>query len=289
PLGRYYLYFADHKGGYIRLAFADALEGPWRIHGPGALQLSHSGFPTEPLHPPAEAQPAPQPAIPLAGIAPPGTPGVPDRMVDATCPHVASPDVHVDAERRRIVMYYHGLERFGVQRTRAAVSRDGIRFETPTPTLGPAYFRVFAHEGWTYALTMPGVLYRAADPFGPFERGPALFGPDQRHSAVLRRDHTLHVFWTRVGDAPERIYASTVDLQGDWSGWRASGPVEVLRPERDWEGAGLPLEPSWRSAIAHPVNQLRDPCVFEDAGRTYLLYAVQGEHGIGIAELEILA
>jgi len=35
PLGRYYLYFADHKGSYIRLAYADALEGPWRTHRPG--------------------------------------------------------------------------------------------------------------------------------------------------------------------------------------------------------------------------------------------------------------
>ena len=29
PLGRYYLYFADHKGSYIRLAFADV---PTRHH-----------------------------------------------------------------------------------------------------------------------------------------------------------------------------------------------------------------------------------------------------------------
>ena len=39
PLGRYYLYFADHKGSWIRLAYADALTGPWRIHAPGALPL----------------------------------------------------------------------------------------------------------------------------------------------------------------------------------------------------------------------------------------------------------
>ena len=39
PLGRYYLYFADHKGSYIRLAVADAVEGPWRMHEPGALPL----------------------------------------------------------------------------------------------------------------------------------------------------------------------------------------------------------------------------------------------------------
>ncbi len=27
PLGRYYLYFADHKGSYIRLAYADEITG----------------------------------------------------------------------------------------------------------------------------------------------------------------------------------------------------------------------------------------------------------------------
>ena len=32
PLGRYYLYFADHRGTYIRLAYADELTGPWTMH-----------------------------------------------------------------------------------------------------------------------------------------------------------------------------------------------------------------------------------------------------------------
>ncbi|MCZ6673618.1 MAG: hypothetical protein O7C75_11860, partial [Verrucomicrobia bacterium] len=30
PLGKYYLYFAHHKGKFIRLAYSDAIEGPWR-------------------------------------------------------------------------------------------------------------------------------------------------------------------------------------------------------------------------------------------------------------------
>ena len=34
PLGRYLCYFADHKGSFIRLAYADAIEGPWTIHEP---------------------------------------------------------------------------------------------------------------------------------------------------------------------------------------------------------------------------------------------------------------
>ena len=46
-LGRYYLYFADHKGSYIRLAYADSLEGPWAIHVPGSLHLPESNFLTE--------------------------------------------------------------------------------------------------------------------------------------------------------------------------------------------------------------------------------------------------
>jgi hypothetical protein len=31
PLGRYYLYFSHHKGDYIKPAYADQPEGPWRI------------------------------------------------------------------------------------------------------------------------------------------------------------------------------------------------------------------------------------------------------------------
>ncbi len=67
--------------------------------------------------------------------------------------------------------------------------------------------------------------------------------------------------------------------------WTASAPVEVLRAERVWEGGHLPVEPSQRGAIDVPVNQLRDPAIYEEDGRTYLLYAVAGERGIAIAEV----
>lgn len=285
PLGVYYLYFADHKGGYIRLAYADDLAGPWRVHAPGSLQLEQSGFPTEPPRMPPEAEPLAAARRVRARIAPDGTPGIPDARTDASCPHIASPDVHVDHERRRIVMYYHGLESFGVQRTRVATSVNGIDFADPSGVLGPPYFRVFRHGRFVYAMSMPGVFHRSGDGFSAFETGPMLFPPDQRHSALLARGETLHVFWSRVGDAPERIYASRVDLGGDWRQWWADEPVEILRPDHDWEGANLPVEPSWRSAISIPANQLRDPCIYEEGGQTFLLYAIQGERGIAIAAL----
>ena len=48
PLGHYYLYFSAHKGDYIRLAYADKLEGPWHIYKKGTLHLEESLFPTTP-------------------------------------------------------------------------------------------------------------------------------------------------------------------------------------------------------------------------------------------------
>lgn len=285
-LGKYYLYFADHKGDYIRLAYADRLAGPWKVHAPGSLQLSQSGLPTAPPPTPPDAEEK-LAAGGRANRAPAGTPGIPTLLDDATLPHVASPDVHVDTANRRIVMYYHGLVEFGVQRSRVAVSTNGIDFKTIGGIIGASYMRVIQHGGYHYAMTMPGLVSRSRDGLTAFETGPRLFGPDQRHTALLKRGDALHIFWTRVGDAPERIYVSTVDLTGDWMAWKASEPVEVLRPERPWEGAGLPLVPSYRTAVNRPVNQLRDPAVFEEDGRTYLIYAVKGEAGLGIAELTI--
>jgi hypothetical protein len=281
PLGRYYLYFADHKGDHIRLAYSDSLEGPWRIHAPGALRLEDSLYPTAPLRSPGAKLEPKRP-----GIAPDGTPGIPGMEEDAVTPHIASPDVHVDHSRRRIVMYFHGLHAYRDQRSRVALSEDGLRFAPLPALLGPSYFRVFAHGDAHYALVMPGMLYRSADGLHGFEKVADLFGePLQRHAALLKRGDTLFVFWSRVMDAPESILVSRVDLHGDCRDWRASPPEVLLRPEQDWEGANLPVAPSWRGAINLPVNQLRDPCIFEQDGRVFLLYAVAGESGIGIAEL----
>ena len=43
-LGKYYLYFADHKGDNIKLAYSDKLEGPWKILSGGTLKLENSFF-----------------------------------------------------------------------------------------------------------------------------------------------------------------------------------------------------------------------------------------------------
>jgi hypothetical protein len=256
PLGRYYLYFSHHHGAFIRLATADQLEGPWRVYAPGTLRLEQT----------------------------------------ICSDHIASPDVHLDPVRRRIQMYFHGLlspvpanapanlEAAG-QFSFYAESQDGITFTPQTEILGAPYFRTFAWQGWTYALGMPGIFYRSKDGVTGFERGPVLFSRAMRHTAVLVRGERLHVFYSNAGDCPERILHAEIDLRPDWQAWQ-TGPVEtVLEPEREYEGADLPLEPSRRGWAPERVRQLRDPGIFEEDGRTYLFYSIAGEAGIAGAEI----
>ena len=283
-LGRYYLYFADHKGSYIRLAYADRLEGPWKIHQPGALNIKDTPFPHDP--PPFTEQQMAEYKTRAKAIGL-DVDQFPDLAKEMTTPHVASPDVHVDEKNRRIVMYYHGLESFAQQVTRVATSSDGIHFTSGQEILGRTYWRAFPHGGQTYALAMPGEVYRSSDSLGGFEKGPTLFNPNMRHSAVFQRGHTLYVVWTEVNAAPpERLLLSAIDISGPWETWKESAPVEILRPEKDWEGANLPLAKSLRSFAPGRVNQLRDPAIYEEGGRIYLLYAVAGESGIALAELK---
>lgn len=279
-LGKYYLYFADHKGRYIRLAYADDLLGPWRIHAEGSLQLAGSYLLTEP-----PTGPAAELARLRAAPQPPNLSH--DAFTEATTPHIASPDVHVDEANRRIIMYYHGLNGLGQQVTRAATSADGIHFEARPDVLGRTYFRTFNHDDYVYAMAMPGQFYRSRNALSGFETGPLLFNPNMRHAAFLKRGNTLFVFWTQVGTAPEVIQLSTIDLSADWTTWKESAPVEILRPERAWEGADAPRQPSLRSTAYGHVNQLRDPAIFEEDGRVFLLYAVAGESGIAIAEVKV--
>lgn len=39
-LGKYYLYFANHLGKNIRMAYSNNLKGPWTLYEPGTLQLN---------------------------------------------------------------------------------------------------------------------------------------------------------------------------------------------------------------------------------------------------------
>ena len=249
PLGRYYLYFAHHQGTFIRMAYADDVRGPWTVYPGGVLRLDET----------------------------------------ACREHIASPDVHVLPEQRRIVMYFHGPTAEG-QRSFRATSADGLHFAAERTILGPFYFRAFIHDGAWYAIAKTtdapggGVLLRSPDGIEPFTRGPDIL-PRQRHVAVRKEGDRLRIFYSRGEDCPERILMATMPLVGDWRNWRPGDSVEVLAPERDYEGGALPLRLSRFGAIHEAARELRDPAIFDEDGRLYLFYTGAGESNICGAEL----
>ena len=287
PLGRYYLYFAHHAGKYVRLAYADRLEGPWKLHEGGVLAL--------------DAQTS------VSG-------------------HIASPQAVIDEKNRRVYLFYHGgrpqrktagaeSEAEKGQVSGVAVSGDGLAFKSLERVVGPAYLQVFSHDGRWFALNHGGTLRETARLGEPFEPLAKVIGPDiiaavdpaklgepgampkenrptegpfrytMRHVGVDVAGDKLVVYFSCVGHRPERILCTVIDLTGDPAQWRAQGAYEVLRPEQAWEGADLPLAYSRGGISTERVRELRDPAVFRDGEKAWLVYTGAGEHALGLAAL----
>lgn len=266
------LYFAHHAGTYIRLAFADFPVGPWRVHAPGTFPLSvvlDEAERTSTPHPVSTDDPA----------------------------HIAAPDVHLlDDGRWR--MYFHARlndpEIPWGHENGVATSEDGRDWHLENPkAIRSTYLRGFRWNGEWYGVMRAGELVHSADGVTwsdtvvPEFANAVNEGPTRyiRHVALALDGDVLSVFYSRIGDAPERIMRATAQLNGPWTDWRLENPVEVLRPEADWEGADLPVVPSRGSVAKEPGNELRDPGILDYHGRRYLYYAYRGERGIGIAEL----
>jgi hypothetical protein len=290
PLGRYYMYFAHHSGTHIRLAYADSLRGPWKIHVPGVLDVSTTAL----------YRPQPDPPYSIYGV----------------YTHVASPEVLIDDANRRIIMWVHGqfsdgkrwpddpveaqawLRRNGyTQVTQVTVSTDGLNFKAQ-PVISPEpYLRVFQHAGEYFGIVRLGRLVRATDPLKPFVSGPDPFRDTPysnkvRHVALYVDGDTLHVFLSVIGAAPESILHTTMPLAGDWKNWKVGAFDEVLKPEARYECPDWPVRPSEVGEIHGAARQLRDPAIHveKSAGgkdRLTLFYTVCGEQGIAAADLEI--
>lgn len=304
PAAQYYLYFAHHNGEYIRLAWAETIAGPWQLYGtgedvaPGQRGVLDMGDDR---------------LITLAGAY-------------SITSHIASPDVHVDDENKQIVLYFHGgTSHNGLhvqdQKSYVATSPWGLDFSSginPVP-LGGSYLRVLDVNGILQGL-YSSYHVRARSNTSPWSvaQGEELVGdalwelhdarflefqdiqkadgriahngtPRVRHVALYRTGDRLHVFYTMKGDAPERILVTSVDVNSvNWFDVAPeTSPAEVLRAEREWEGAGIAPERSRKGPEFRLVNALRDPYVLNDRGSLYLFYAGGGERAIGVARLTL--
>ena len=210
--------------------------------------------------------------------------------------HVASPDVLTDPVNKQLILYFHcPIEKgkYKGQYSLRATSKDGIHFKADSTVLGYSYFRVFNWHGYYYSISRAGLLARSRDGISAFEEGPNPFRNIQnrsnylRHAAIRLKGDTLQVFYSRIGDAPERIVMSTILLDDDWNSWTASYPVTLVSPVMDYEGGGYPIIPSKPGLYYGKTRELRDPYVFEDNGKLLLVYAVGGENGLAIGELNL--
>ncbi|MEM7191036.1 MAG: hypothetical protein AAF439_15600 [Pseudomonadota bacterium] len=263
--GRYLLYFAHHMGQHIRLAVADDPQGPWQVHAPGVLPLADT-----PLVQVPPDVPQPDWAVAMG--------------VDGLYPHLASPEVWVDEQARCFRMWFHGMADDGVQVSYRASSSDGLTWTVHGPPIPQTYLRRFTYRDQAFGMGHGGQLLRITE--DKAQLGPYLFSRSIRHVGVLAEGDRLNVLYTCIGDAPERIFHQALDLGPGWPYWHPTGPeTEMLRPEATWEGAELPVEPSLIGATDF-THALRDPVLFRDEGRIWMIYAGGGEAALGLARID---
>lgn len=213
PLGRYYLYFGHHNGLHIRLATADSLEGPWKIHEGGVI---------------------------------------PVELIPEFRDHVSSPDARVVGDELHLYVH-GGLTEKALQEspfqetpgtnTQATVllsSKNGLDFKQISSVLAPYYLRVFDWRGETFGMAWGAQLLKAESGHEePFTPGPvltdALLGYARPHVGDSKRciRHVAvdvetrggpWVYFTCIGDSPESILRSRLNTDGQWKDWHLEAP-----------------------------------------------------------------
>ena len=166
---KYYMYFSNHAGDDIRLAWSASVTGPWSLFNaeggssPSRTEGSNTQTPGNGVF-----------DIDLGG----GTARPFESSDVGVFNHVASPDVHIDDRNERIIMYFHGEQRNPVtpfvqnQKTFVATSKYGLNFNPEQNggedgfgmrevVLGESYFRTFEVRGQTFAYSNNAELWKA--------------------------------------------------------------------------------------------------------------------------------
>ena len=64
---------------------------------------------------------------------------------------------------------------------------------------------------------------------------------------------------------------------------------KILTPKTEYEGGNLPTMKSMPGSstlrYGGPVKELRDPYIYSENNRLYMLYSLAGECGIGLSQL----
>lgn len=261
PLGKYLLYFAHHSGEFIRIAYSEDIFTGWKILDHKINNVSKE---TE-FH-----------------------------------DHVASPDVYVDNIEKSIYMFFHSrIKGSRKQQTFLSKSNDGINFALVKGDLNlPFYFRHVTIGTKTFAVTKGGNLYinmvspvantwRALNNVNTGKSNKEAMHNSSgsiRHASLIYYMKIFIIFYSKIGDSPERIYAAKI-VENEKGLWLMSNEFEITRPELNFEGANLDIEASVAGPSLKEENALRDPYVMQDGEDYFLFYACAGESGIAVGKL----
>ena len=113
-LGKYYLYFADHRGKFIKMAYSNNISKDWKIYKKKILKVN--------------------------------------QFKDAKH-HIASPEIYLDKKRKIFYMLTHSYSKKikKGQWTYLSSSVNGITFnKVYNVPLAPFYLRIFKHKNYFF-------------------------------------------------------------------------------------------------------------------------------------------
>jgi len=254
----YIMYFASHKGRYIRTAWSRSPIGKFRT-------------------------------IPLVYILP-----IWNNFSERK-DHVASPEV-LTINKINYLFTHSPSRYFAPGRQITYISRlyFGLFCFSAKPTKLPSYSRFFYYKDDLYAITNGADVFRftveTLEPVKLEADISKLLIPDSediairvRHSQVVQYKDKMLCFFTRVGDSPERIFVAEMKFTSEEIIF--SQPMELLRPETDYEGIKIKAQPSRNGMAKTAQNAIRDPFVAKFGEQYFLYYATSGEKGIACALL----
>ncbi len=245
PLGKYYLYFGNHNGKYIRLAYSNNIEGPYKVYESGTLQLNQTTCKT----------------------------------------HIASPDVHIqgnkilmyyhgDTDNGQKTFLSYSTDGLNFKTDNKVLGEFYFRvFE-----YNDKIYSIAKNKN------EDSVIYESDTYSGEFKKIFNIL-PNSRHTACMVNKNILSLFYTIIGESPESIYVCRINLDTwevidaelltkpteEYEG--SELPFSVSRPGSSTVYSG------------GAVRELRDPCVYTEGEDIYLLNSIKGELGIAISKL----
>jgi hypothetical protein len=183
----------------------------------------------------------------------------------------------------------------------------------PNPTWMSPCTSQHPDQGFHYAIATnhskhsigSAVLYRSRSCLGPWEAGPVLGHGLRSPTIHLFNDRHIVVFFTLIGDEPERILLGTIDTaeSSDWKHWNLlPGPTllephDVYHTEKNNQSLNDEWQiPSEQRRTKHREIELRHPRFLVDTDavshkskylRGLLFYNVQRERAVEVAKLNL--